>query len=929
MKGQEHNVIETLLNCSGVYLPDENHRLKRSDLARHGTQLKHLTWVAADIKSIEHEAFAGLLHLEYIDLSRNEIQRTEHGLFARLTHLTHLNLSRNQLDDIPRFTFADLENLQVLDVSHNRLHVIPFQIFGPMIRLEYLDISHNLIATFPDYYFNPNGRLKTLFLNNNSLVKITSNALVNLTELLTLDLSSNNLNYIPKTMFDNFKVLRELNIGYNTFQNISNDAFKHLKLLASLNISGSKLKMLPSTLFYHNSNLRKLYIQNTDIQAIHNTNFKGLEELQELYITNNIHLREIEQFVFEDTPELTHLDISGNSLSILPASFQSLQKLQELKIGNNPWMCDCRMTWFTDWVEKRKNIIKSDLSCGSGYPNDMLAVLNHTRRFCTTPQLMNKSPLTLKRLQTDAILECKFSGNPLPSITWVTPTRKVFHWNPDPLIPDIFHKHGPAHDEFYQPLDNSKSRVRVLENGSLFIGDIHREDSGIYLCYATNPTANVTEEVVLNIDPMTMYEIKIMSLVWGAICAAGFLGLTLLVQFLRYIFHKFRLMETCCSCCTCVSRDAPRSRQIYNMLDNIEQYKRAQLDKLRENYAVQVHRIKDNCTQQMEWIQSSYTTQASHLRNIRDIGTNHLTSMKDQYYDQVKRVREYSTSQLNWVRENYVFQRNKIRKFSAHQVLRLRESYKYQQQTLNKVLENLPSLYFENCRSGSCGRSDSMAFDPDVEVIDMYLKTKIEMLSKLPSMDDDSKMSVYYTPTERSLNSRRNSPVPLPEGIHINMIERGPPPPRLLAMIRPLQTAPPPTVESPTPPGSPLSPIPTTSKAAMRMPSTSRHYMDGLPQIPPVPKHYKQCTASGSGDSPKPASEPLLGHNRELSDRRRHLTASASSPELCSVGDRDKLHEQARVLLAVELTKPECQVRHEAGQLVCGECVRLCENTPL
>lgn len=69
---------------------------------------------------------------------------------------------------------------------------------------------------------------------------------------------------------------------------------------------------------------------------------------------------------------------------------------------------------------------------------------------------------------------------------------------------------------------------------------------------------------------------------------------------------------------------------------------------------------------------------------------------------QLKRVRDYSTGQLNWVRENYVFQRNKIRKFSAHQVLRIREGYKYQQQTLNKVLENLPSFYFENCR----GRTD-------------------------------------------------------------------------------------------------------------------------------------------------------------------------------------------------------------------------------
>lgn len=51
---------------------------------------------------------------------------------------------------------------------------------------------------------------------------------------------------------------------------------------------------------------------------------------------------------------------------------------------------------------------------------------------------------------------------------------------------------------------------------------------------------------------------------------------------------RLRLMETCCSCCTCVNRDAPRTRQIYTMLENIETYKRQQLEKLRENYAVQV-----------------------------------------------------------------------------------------------------------------------------------------------------------------------------------------------------------------------------------------------------------------------------------------------------------------------------------------------------
>lgn len=524
----------TRLACSDTPVP--NNKLTKDILAKYGHDLEEISWTNSKINSIEIDLFTNHTKLEYIDLSRNEIKRTEHGLFARLTRIKHLNISRNRLDDLPRFTFADLENCEVLDVSHNQLHVIPFQIFGPMIRLQYLDISYNKIATFLDYYFNPNRQLKALFLNNNSLVKITSNALVNLTELETLDLSCNKLYYIHRSLFDNFEHLRELNLSYNQLQNISNDAFRRLLNLKRLDLGGNSIKHLPPDLFHYNENLESLYLDNTEMTVLQNTNFKGLTNIQRLYVRNNSILREIEPYVFQDIPTLTHLDISANALTVLPLSLKMLENLQELRIGNNPWGCDCRMAWFANWAEQRKEIIKSDLSCGLAYPNDMLAILNHT--YCKPPHLIRASPLTLNRLQTDALLECKYEGNPAPSLTWITPTRMVFHWNPDPLIPDIFHKHGHAHDQYYHPIENTKSRVRVLENGSLFIGNIHREDSGIYLCYATNPTANVSAEVVLNIDPITMFEIKMYSLLCGGICAAAFLALTLLVQALRHIFNR-------------------------------------------------------------------------------------------------------------------------------------------------------------------------------------------------------------------------------------------------------------------------------------------------------------------------------------------------------------------------------------------------------
>lgn len=122
-----------------------------------------------------------------------------------------------------------------------------------------------------------------------------------------------------------------------------------------------------------------------------------------------------------------------------------------------------------------------------------------------------------------------------------------------------------------------------------------------------------------------------------------------------------------------------------------------------------------------------------------------------------------------------MFQRNKIRKFSAHKVLRIRESCKYQQQTLNKVLENLPTLYLDNCRAGTCGRAESAAFDPDeVSSIDMYIKAKIDQLAEEAGEDlAVSRLSLYYTPTEMSMPSSPPDFGTL-EGMHINYIEAEP-----------------------------------------------------------------------------------------------------------------------------------------------------------
>lgn len=721
--------------------------------------------------------------LTYLDLSGNSL-RTFHQLypFQNFSNLHTMNLSYNHIDDLPRNIFVGL-NVEKLCLSNNRLHAIPFQVFAPMERLRVLDLSHNSIVSFLDHFFKFNKYIEILRLNNNEIAKLTSNALADLNHLKRLDLSNNALTYTSKGLFDSLNQLQYLNLANNPLTNLAAGTFRGLHNLEDLNLSGNKLKQLTYGLFHFSPRIVYLTLDDTHIEVIHNTELLGLKSLQFLHIRNNKHLKEIEDYVLADTPYIKHLDLKGNNLVFLPSSLANMTYLYYLNIEDNPWACDCRMVWFASWVEhrKRNNLTLSLLSCGPhAYPNDMIPTLQHLN--CTGPLMVFKTPTNQYRLKSDALLECRYVANPVPSITWVTPTREVYHWNPDPTIPDIFNKHPHAHDSYLNPMRTIPPRIQILDNGTLYIQNVTRDDCGRYWCYASNPVANMSSDVLLHIDPTDWNHIRILSIIVGFQCAFAFLALTLLVQFLRYLINRFGLLNHCCSFC---QRDkvSPRARQIYDMLDTIEQYKSQQLEKLRENYAQQVNRIKDNCTQQVEWIQGSYQTQAKHFREFREYGTQHLVTLRDQYYDQVRKVRDYSTSQLNWVRENYVFQRNKIRKFSAHKVLRIRESYKYQQQTLNKVLENLPNLYFDNCRAGTCGRAESSLFEVDeANGIDMYIKAKIDELADLDMMTDamtQSRLSLYYTPTERSMGSRAGSPLEGIAGVHINYIEGRPKQPNL------------------------------------------------------------------------------------------------------------------------------------------------------
>ncbi|XP_002064633.2 immunoglobulin domain and leucine-rich repeat-containing protein 2 [Drosophila willistoni] len=798
-----------LANCSLNQLQNMNH-LEELHLDRN--QLRELP-----LHFVGH-----LSELRLLNLSQNLLTELPRDIFEGALKLERLYLSGNRLTVLPFQLFHTARSLQLLDLSENWLLSFPDNFFSPNGPLKQLHLQRNHLRSIGKHSLYNLHHLKQLDLSQNSLSQIDRKAFESLNHLLALNISGNNLTGLSSIIFQPLPALKQLDLSRNQFKQLPSGLFQMQRSLVLLRIDQTPLEQLSNWISRTDESLIDPQIlrhlrylsmqQNHQLTHLPSTLFANARNLRELLLAES-GLQALPQQISGLT-RLQRLSVRGNNLASLHEGLKELAHLRYLNILNNEYQCDCSMYWLNDWLTNSNTSLRSPssnqgpplasyetidnqidlLKCQYGYPGDMLRVLSNLN--CSVPVVRQFSEPKMHKLHSTAKLECQISGSPVPDILWVTPRNTILrhHADPDkrPIIiesdrddprPISKFELAALMDESYVQKHNLSrqqnsmvgQRLVLVENGSLLVHNISRIDSGLYTCIAFNVMGKSSAGLRLYIDPIVFYRVKIGSLLAGTALASSFLFLTLIVQGIRSCLSRCGFCQRF-YCCANRNKKSPRARQIYAMLDSIESYKSQQLERLRENYAQQVHRIRENCAQQVEWIQSSYTTQAKHIKEFRDMGSNHLTALKDQYYDQVKKVRDYSTGQLSWVRENYVFQRNKIRKFSAHQVLRLREGYKYQQQTLNKVLENLPSFYFENCR-GRC--EEDIAED-----IDCYFKSQLDFagakelnIQKIKARlavanNSTSKASIYYTPPDDLDDPLRSSRLNLQTSpIHINYID--------------------------------------------------------------------------------------------------------------------------------------------------------------
>ncbi|XP_035674949.1 toll-like receptor 13 [Branchiostoma floridae] len=253
-----------------------------------------------------------------------------------------------------------------MDLSMNKLTVLPDGVLSPLKSLEKLDLSENYLSPEKED-FNGLKKIKRLNLHQNDVIlRLETFKLVPSLEDLTL--SENNLfKKIEQCWFENFQCKPFATLRNLVTLDISNNLMFGASLMREFFeglVSLQNLRMLRTgdvwrwfentTILYSMPNLETLNMRECKIQYIpHNAfsihyylRYVDFSENAIAYLPNNL---------FLNVRSLKYLYVEANAISFLnESSFAPvLTTLVSfgLDLSENPFFCDCGITWFVSWAE--------------------------------------------------------------------------------------------------------------------------------------------------------------------------------------------------------------------------------------------------------------------------------------------------------------------------------------------------------------------------------------------------------------------------------------------------------------------------------------------------------------------------------------------------------------------------------------------------
>lgn len=202
---------------------------------------------------------------------------------------------------------------------------------------EEIDCSNSSMRTFPV------GNWKLMNMSHNSIFSITRYSFRN-NLLEVVDISNNIIENIDWAAFMRKLRVKEIDISWNNIIYIYPETFLCTPNLTSLSLANNRRLELQNGLMFSGNSLKILDISYCNISRIDETTIKyGVNSLQELYLQHN-KIEYISCDSFNSLNNLKILNIGYNNLhSIEMEMFVPLGTLIELRLENNPVLCDCHL----------------------------------------------------------------------------------------------------------------------------------------------------------------------------------------------------------------------------------------------------------------------------------------------------------------------------------------------------------------------------------------------------------------------------------------------------------------------------------------------------------------------------------------------------------------------------------------------------------